>query len=494
MGIVSGFFKRFGYVKADTPKLPVNNMRGFDAAKINRLTSDWLIKILSPDAELSRDLVALRSRSRDLAINNDYFVKFLRSLKINVIGHQGIRLKMDVRDDNGKPDKKANEIIERKWKEWSKKKLCSVNEKLSFRQLLNLNVISTARDGEIFTRIIRGFDNDFGFALQSIEADHCDVQLNKRLQNGNVCRLGIELNEWGKPISYPLLRNHPGDIHEVPKTDREKYVNIPASEIIHNYLIERPKQTRGYPWGVSAMSRLNMLGGYEEAELTAARIAACKMIFFETENGAEYTGNGKNENGEIIMNVEPGSYEKLPKGVKLNQFDPKHPTGQIPEFMKIMLKGAASGLGQSYNSLASDLVDVNFSSLRSGTLEERDLYKFLQMWIVEDFCDTVFEEWLKMQLLLNNLEGLPIEKIKKFNNPKWKVRGWPWVDPLKESKANETSVNLGVKSRRQIAAENGQDIEDVYDELAQEKELAEEKGLILDFSEPEAIGTEENEN
>ncbi|MBT6104614.1 MAG: phage portal protein [Verrucomicrobia bacterium] len=38
---------------------------------------------------------------------------------------------------------------------------------------------------------------------------------------------------------------------------------IPASEIIHPFITDRIAQTRGTPWMVSAMTRLQMLGAYE---------------------------------------------------------------------------------------------------------------------------------------------------------------------------------------------------------------------------------------
>ncbi len=46
------------------------------------------------------------------------------------------------------------------------------------------------------------------------------------------------------------------------------------------------------------MNRFNMLGGYEEAELVAARMAACKGVYYTTdrpqmgEGGGGYTGEG----------------------------------------------------------------------------------------------------------------------------------------------------------------------------------------------------------
>ncbi|MCK7513853.1 MAG: ATP-dependent Clp protease proteolytic subunit [Desulfobacterales bacterium] len=55
------------------------------------------------------------------------------------------------------------------------------------------------------------------------------------------------------------------------------YARIPAEQILHTFITERINQPRGVPWMHSAMTRLNNLGAYEEAEIVAARIGAAKM-------------------------------------------------------------------------------------------------------------------------------------------------------------------------------------------------------------------------
>jgi capsid protein len=51
------------------------------------------------------------------------------------------------------------------------------------------------------------------------------------------------------------------------------------------------------------------------------------------------------------------------------------------------------------------------------------------------------------------------------------------VDPAKEIDANTKAVELGVTSRTRIAAEQGDDFEDVLDELTQEDALLSAAGL-----------------
>jgi capsid protein len=97
---------------------------------------------------------------------------------------------------------------------------------------------------------------------------------------------------------------------------------------------------------------------------------------------------------------------------------------------------------------------------------------------VEHFCQEVFARWLDAALITQAVP-LPHSKFEKFNAAVWRPRGWPWVDPWREVKANKEAVDEGFKSRQEVVAERGVDIEDVFDALSQEEKLAANYGLDL---------------
>ncbi|MBT9168756.1 MAG: hypothetical protein DDT19_02104 [Syntrophomonadaceae bacterium] len=428
----------------------------------------------SADMEIKAGLRGLRARCRELERNNDYARKFLKLCVVNVVGPSGITMQNKARDANGVLDTLANTKIEEAWSEWGKKENCDIAKELSWVDMQRLFVETVARDGEVIVRKIPA-DNKFKFSLQLLEADHLDENYNQYLNNGNRIRMGIEFDKWQRRVAYHLFVKHPGDYGDYMRVGN-KYERIPADEIIHCYIKERPSQTRGVPWMHSAMTRLNMLGAYEEAELVASRIGASKMGFYETPTGTEYIGEDI-DSGNLIKEVEPGVFEQLPRGVTVKTFDPQHPPGNFQTFMKTVLRGIASGLLVSYNSLASDLEATSYSSIRAGSLEERDMWRVLQNWMVNNFCNEVFSSWLKMALLTQTIT-LPSGKFDKFNVPKWQVRGWQWVDPLKDVKSNIEAIQFGLKTRQMIAGEQGYDIEDIFEQLLQEKQLMEKMGLI----------------
>ena len=229
---------------------------------------------------------------------------------------------------------------------------------------------------------------------------------------------------------------------------------------------------------VSPMTRLQQLAGYEEAEVVAARVSSCKMGWLLKENSEGYTGEEDPADLNVLMEAEPGTIEELPSGMKFQEWNPSHPTTAYKDFVKTCLRGISAGLGVSYNMLANDLEGVNYSSIRAGVLEEREHFKKVQQWFTDTLVGPVFESWLESSILANQFP-FNINRFDKMNSPQWKPRRWAWVDPLKDIQANITAVENGLKSRRAIVAESGGDVEDVFDQIAMDQQLAEEKGLLF---------------
>ena len=469
MKLLDKIANRFGFTRT-------RSVRRYAGAKTSRLTSDWLRSITSANREVRDDLKTLRSRSRQLERDNDYVRRWLRCLENNVLGSEGVLLQAKSRDANGRLDENANRIIEQSWKEWGENP--SVSGFHTWRDIQRVVLRSVARDGCILIRKVRNYENESRFAVQLLEADLLDHEKNGKAKSGTRVWMGVEIDQWEKPVAYHLLNGHEGDDYSMDRPDKTE--RVPADEIIHAFMPERAHQSQGVPWLASAMTRLNMLDGYEEAELTAARVAACKMGFYtKNESGEGYQGE-TDADGNMIAEAEAGSFEQLPAGVDFKMFDPNHPSGNYGTFVKTTLRGIASGLGISYNTLSNDLEGVNYSSIRAGLLEEREEYKVIQNWMIDHVVKPIFSEWLEYALLAGSI-NFPAAKATKFTAAEWRARRWTWVDPLKDTNASILAIENGLKSRRRVIAEQGGDIEETLDEMREDRELAKAKGLSFPF-------------
>jgi len=457
--------------KALTQKL---QRKSYEAAVASRLTNSWITSNTTADRTIRFSLAAIRARSRDLAINNDYVRKFLRLLAVNIVGESGVMLQAKSQDPNGKSDSIANTTIETSWKYWGKKGQCDVTESLSWVDIQSLVIQTVARDGEIFIRMVNGYSNKSRFAVQLIEADCININHNANLSNGNRIKMGVELDKWEKPVAYHFRKFD--DLSSDYSVNPE-YERIPAQDVIHLFVRERITQNRGVPWLASAMLRLKHLDEYEEAEIVAARVAASKMGFFTTPGGDQYTGDDVDDKGNFLRDVEPGGFEELPAGFDVKTVDWDHPNQSFGSFVKSTLRGISVGLGVSYNSLASDLESTSYSSLRQGALEDRDAYKLLQNWFISSFITPLFEKWLVIVLVAGETK-LPFSKLEKFKNVTWYPKRWQWIDPQKDMTANVLGIKSVLKTRTDVLADQGLDFEEVCIQLKKEKELLEEYGIL----------------
>ena len=469
--------------------VPKRSRRRFDGAVFNRLTSSWNAVNYAIDAELQTDLDALRGRSRDLFKNNGYAKRFSRLVQINAVGPEGFRLQAKSLDPSGELDKFANKAIERGFTRWSRPGECDVAGKRSFVDICRGAINSAARDGEYLIRRIRNAGT-FGYQLQPLNVDRLDTFYNVMPANGrNAIIMGVEVNQGGKPVAYHLWNRHPTVSPDIATRYRER---IPANEIFHGFIPLEDEQTRGVPWMHAAMRRSNDLNGYREAAIIAARVGASKMGFFTAPDGdptvlsdpSDPDGASDEDSKGFTKTAEPGTFDVVPDGYKFDTYNPDYPHDQFDAFCKSTLREIASAIGTTYHSLANDLEGVSFSSIRSGTLEERDEWMTIQNWLINALLIPIFEDWLEMALLrgailLPNGSALPFKKIDKFRDHKWQGRRWQWVDPLKDISASVMAIENGLDSPQHVAAQTGRDIEEVLDEVARYQQAIRDKGIVL---------------
>jgi lambda family phage portal protein len=452
------------------------------------LTADWSIAQTSANQELRRSLRNLRARSRELARNKGVMKKFLSMIAANVVGPNGIVLRVTF-DPHGNStperDLQLSQEIEAAFKEWSKPENCSASGNMSFAGQQWFAVRSMARDGEFLCREIAA-DNPFGYALQFRDPAWLDETYNQVLPNGNRVLMSVELDDVDRPVTYWLTR--PASDYLYPEYDPHnprRRTPFPASEIIHKFLVtEDEAQTRGVPWAHAAMDDIHILGGLVDAELVASRAGACVTDYFLPPENEDQGDAGEDLPSEFqvgaVRELEPGVAQILPAGWKVESNDPKHPNTNISAFVKEVKRDIASALEVSFESLANDRENVNYSSIRAGLLDERDSWRMLQAFMTQHFCHRVFQNWLKAAML----SGAVTLSLRDFERVRdnWRPRGWDWVDPLKDVQAAILAIMNGLESRTDYCDERGDDFADNIVKLAGEQAAMEAAGLPVNLS------------
>lgn len=448
----------------------------FQAANSSRLEANLPTSPSSADDMVLKDWVKLVARSRHAAINNDHAAKFLQMVRDNVAGPNGFALHAHVSFPDGTPDDEASEAIENAYKIQSRRGNFDVTGQLSRADFERLWIQTIARDGEAIARIRTGKDaGTTGFSLEMVDCMALDVMMNSDdKKNGGFTRFGIEYNKFGRPVAYNFRVGNSlyGGYASSSKVER-----VPAELVIHDFEQVMVGQKRGLPWMKTALWRLSMLEGYENAAVTKARVGSSDMFFFEDEHGEPDPDEPVEEEWEAA----PGTGRILPPGLKVRDWKPNYPAGEFGVFAKSILQSISSGLGVSYNNLASDLTSVNFSSIRQGALDEREMWKGKQAMMRENFCRRCFEAWLERAVLTGEIKTkgnpLKVERLDACKSVDFVGRSFDWIDPKSEIATIEKMLDLNLTTRTEIIRKQGKDAGEVWVELAKEKEQLNSLGL-----------------
>jgi lambda family phage portal protein len=408
-------------------------------------------------------------------------------LQANVIGDRGIELQARITDMDGRADTVRNRALEEAWKRWGERGNCEVTGKHTWQSLQALFIKTLAIDGELLIRRVIGGEvaEPFGFKLQLIDPELLDVDFQQILPNGNRIVMGVELDEWERPVAYHLKdQTIAGQTYSYVYAGSRR-IRVPAEEINHVFLLEDVGQRRGLPWLGPALLGLKMLDGYFEAALINARIGASTMGFLTTESIEDFIGDADEDpegGGDQISDMEPGIFKRLAAGEDIKPFDPQYPDGELPLFVKAMLRRLASGLNVSYHNLASDLESVNFSSSRAGTQEERDGFRVLQNFTAENLSSWAFGQWLLPALAMGqivDIAGQPLDPASDqvLRRVRWQGRGWTYIQPEKDVRAKVEEIANGLDSYQNAIRERGRDPEQVWAELADDIATLEALGI-----------------
>jgi lambda family phage portal protein len=476
--------------------------RSWAGAQITRLTADWVTQPTSIDADVRSSARRLRARARQLRRDNPLAARYVQLQSENIVGPHGMALQCRIPNTRQGTNDSASDAIEWAFWDWAKREHCTVDGKLCFTELLTAYAEMWKSDGEAFLVMHPGFPNKYGFALQLLDPDQVDDDYNVAPAEGrNEVRMGVEVDGWGRPVAYHVLTRHPGDWYGNTTRIRER---IPAERVIHRFTALGAGQTRGITPLAPAMLRLQMLAGSQEALLILQRTAACKMGFLEVDpelatplqpsEEVDGEANVAEQPPVISWDAEPGRIEQLPKGFKFSAWDPGAPTPEYDVLARSIAREIAVALGVSYASLTGDQSQANFGSQRVAMTSERDGYKRDQQIVIGD-CTVILRAWATAGMMAGAV-AVPAYNVDALvRAAEWQPRGFDWIDPEKDVKADLAEVGAGLNSLTRLAAAKGRDYVDVLKE--RQKEIAAAKQLEVPISlnpaQPDAKPAEESQ-
>jgi capsid protein len=102
---------------------------------------------------------------------------------------------------------------------------------------------------------------------------------------------------------------------------------------------------------------------------------------------------------------------------------------------------------------------------------------------IRGFCEPVKRMFLDEAVLTGRLHlpGYWSDPL-RYQRAEWQPPGMESIDPARESKAMIDQITAGLRSPQEIATARGRDLEDIYREIKEAKDLAADMGITVDLS------------
>jgi lambda family phage portal protein len=325
---------------------------------------------------------------------------------------------------------------------------------------------SLVEAGEAFVRL----RYEDGLKLQVLDPAQIDSNSHADRGGGVRVRAGIEFDALGRRIAYHVLPDPPGE----PFAGATQPVRVDAADVCHVYEPLAPGQVRGISWLAPVLLKLRDLDAYSDAQLMRQKVGALHAGFLYSPDGSAGPYGGEQTGGALESGLEPGVLKVLPAGFDVRFSDPPELGQEFDAFQRWCLREIASGLGLPFELLTGDLSAVNYSSIRAGLVEFRRRVDTLRKQVlVPLLLAPVWRRFIDTALLTG---ALPADDP-DIGRVGWIAPPWRWVDPLKDAEAEILAINAGLRSRAEVVAEHGRDIEQVDRERAEDRRREQSLGL-----------------
>ena len=479
------------------------------ASKQKKSLMGWISKGASPDEDIVENAPTLRDRSRDLFMGTPIATGALKTIRTNVVG-AGLKLNSHI-DYNflGISKEQADEWeqnTEREFRLWADTQHCDAARMCTFGQLQSLVLLSALHSGDCFAALPvkprKGSIYDLRISL--IEADRiCDPEAKPRGKN---IVGGVQVDEFGAPEIYYVAKHHPGSLSLRTK---KEWSAVPVfgkvtgrRQVLHVWQdLERPGQRRAVPLLSPVVESLKQLGRYTEAELMAAVVSGMFTVFVKSDTPQTPLGQMiepetkvSNVEDDIAYEMGNGAIVGLGENESIETANPGRPNTAFDGFVISICRQIGTALEIPYELLVKHFT-ASYSASRAALLEAWKMFRMRRSWLVQTFCQPVYEEWLAEAVAKGRIDApgfFEDEAVRAaWCGAKWHGPSQGQLDPLKEANASKVRVEQEFSTREQEAAElNGANWDEVHDTRAREERKRRSDRTIFDsagnpFKEPE---------
>lgn len=461
-----------------------------------RGTRKWRPAETSANADILPDLPDLRARSRDLVRNAPIATGAVATAVTNVVG-EGLTVQASIdREELGLDEDAAKawqRKAEREFALWCT--IADFSAAQPFQEMQGLIFRAVLESGDVL--VVRRWRVDpgeaFGTKLQVVEADR--VCNRDRVADRTGLIAGVVFDADGVATGYQIASRHPDDVGASGVQAKLEWLDLPAwdpatGRPLALHLLERlrPDQARGVPWLAPIIETLKTLSDYSEAEVRAAVISAMFTAFVTSEPQGDGDGSlvGSTEAGDVgdtrkeVALEDAGAIVQLDPGQKIEIANPGRPNPVFDAFTMAMFRQVGVALEIPYEILIKHF-SASYSASRAALEMAWQFFRRRRTWLARRLCQPAYEWAIEEAVARGRLvaPGFFDDPIKRqaWLRARWLGPSRITLDPLKDAKAHEVLIPLGLESRAEVIAERGGDPDAVHQQLVEEERRRDDDGL-----------------
>lgn len=390
----------------------------------------------------------LRNRTRYEVANNSYVKGMVSTLANDTIG-TGPRLQMLGSSDRN------NSLIEADFAAWARE----IKLAKKMRMLRRARCESGEALAVVFTN--PRLRSPVKLDVMIVEADRLTDLSPERWGDPNWCD-GIRYDDYQNPVSYRVMRYHPGGGYGVGFAFNE-FDDYPAEFVYHYFKDdERPGQRRGIPELTPSAQTGAQLRRYDDAVLRTAEVHARMSLSLQTDTTPDLADGEDPESPESMDTIElPDSGAiVLPPGYKLSGVTPTQPVDTHAGFVDVKLRETARCINMPFTIAALDSSKSNLSARYLDSQIYAASIRVERSDLEGEFLDWLFvRHWVPEYALVR--PNVP-------RDPEAYTHTWYWpslnqhADPSKVATAQQARIDAGTTSTADEVADDGHDWEDTF--------------------------------
>jgi lambda family phage portal protein len=298
------------------------------------------------------------------------------------------------------------------------------------------------------------------FSVQHFPAEQLDRTKNVELPDGGRIIAGVETNAQDEVVAYWIFPDAPDLAFAMIGPSQR----VPVDDVIHVYEKKFPGQRRGISELTPVLGRIHELEQFQDRLLARAGTAALFGGFITDPSGTAFDDAKPPDND---LSLEPGVLRKLPPGADV-RFPAMPDNADAPALLRHYQRDICAGVSVPYELATGDYSMVNYSSAKMGLEAYKRRIKALRAaLLVPKMFEVIYRRWVLIEILSGRLHAPDF-----FRDPapyfavSFLFTEWAALDPLKDTQADVAALQSGLRSRAEIIAARGRDIQDVDREIA----------------------------